>query len=604
MASRNIANMHLFLEMKKKFPDLPEDMLRNHVILYAQDQDKCISLLQKHSKSHFHSSQAFSDIRLSDSKMKSKKNIDLEVNCDQETESSNINAIIWQNNKNNNTNIGIVGKESFNIPSHISNKNNVDSNAINLSTKSSYLNAPLKPEVQSAPVFSNNDRPFTDIYKSAPVSSHTALCHIPNNQNADNRMMFSTTKEHTILPLEPSVVKESSTNSSDSCEIEPSKRHAVCLSITPSFPFSQQPINVHGSSVCTSHSSRPGRHTTSLNLQLQPQSSDAYPVEISTIPTNIGSPCNYRDFGSHLQISVGSQGATFTALRLQRPHVPQSQHSPNQLPVTNQASFNVSQPSSQAQDSKGYKFPTHLQEVSNSVKENSELFHEKNRYAVDKLSKIVTNKEHCISNIKLENLLSENKIPSKHLNEETNFLHGYQASPDYILAVKKHQKARLDLVQDELNKEKSICSNLKFEINKLEQDIAQRQEKKISFSYAELLQKLKEENRKLTLECNDLIMEYDISSKEQIPLGVTDEDFYSNIFTGPNDGLTCHSKREKYKKHVPHTQDKLKSSYSDDDDDEKNHWKCKNCTFANHPALQKCEMCELPKNSGSFFCDS
>lgn len=601
MASRNIANMHLFLEMKKKFPDLPEDMLRNHVILYAQDQDKCVSLLQKQSKHHFHSSQAFSDIRLSESKMKSKKNIDLDVICDQESESSNINAIFWQNNRNNNGNIGFVGKESFNVPPHVSNKNNIDANAIHLSTNPSNLNVPLKPEIQSAPVFSNNDRPFTDIYRSAPVSSHTALCHIPNNQNADNRMMFSTTKEHTILPLESSKVKKSSINSSDSREIESSKRHAVCLSITPSFPFSQQPMNVHGSSVCTSsHSSRPGRHTTSLNLQLQPQSSDAYPVEISTIPTNIGSPCNYRDFGSHLQISVGSQGATFTALRLQRPHMPQSQHSSNQLPVTNQASFNVSQPSSQAQNSKGYQFPTRLQEVSSSIKESND---EKNRYAVDKLSKIMSDKDHCISNIKLENLQSEDRIPSKHLNEETNFLHGYQASPDYILAVKKHQKARLDLVKEELNKEKTMCSNLKFEINKLEQEIAQRQEKKISFSYAELLQKLKEENRKLTLECNDLIMEYDISSKEQIPLGVTDEDFYSNIFTGPNDGLTCHSKREKCKKRVAQSQNKLNSSYSDDDD-EKNPWKCKNCTFANHPALQKCEMCELPKNSGSFFCDS
>lgn len=44
-----------------------------------------------------------------------------------------------------------------------------------------------------------------------------------------------------------------------------------------------------------------------------------------------------------------------------------------------------------------------------------------------------------------------------------------------------------------------------------------------------------------------------------------------------------------------------KSSFEEDEDDEQNHWRCKKCTFANHPALEKCEMCEMPKTSGKFL---
>lgn len=30
--------------------------------------------------------------------------------------------------------------------------------------------------------------------------------------------------------------------------------------------------------------------------------------------------------------------------------------------------------------------------------------------------------------------------------------------------------------------------------------------------------------------------------------------------------------------------------------DESNKWQCSNCTFANHPAIDVCEMCQLPKS--------
>ena len=35
---------------------------------------------------------------------------------------------------------------------------------------------------------------------------------------------------------------------------------------------------------------------------------------------------------------------------------------------------------------------------------------------------------------------------------------------------------------------------------------------------------------------------------------------------------------------------------STDTQDESNKWQCPNCTFANHPAINVCEMCQLPKS--------
>lgn len=44
-----------------------------------------------------------------------------------------------------------------------------------------------------------------------------------------------------------------------------------------------------------------------------------------------------------------------------------------------------------------------------------------------------------------------------------------------------------------------------------------------------------------------------------------------------------------------------KNKKSVEDDDEKNQWLCEKCSFANHPALEICEMCELPKNAGRLL---
>lgn len=579
MASRNIANMHLFLEMKKKFPYLPEDTLRGYVFLYSEDQNKCLSLLQKESDNLFHRSQQFSDFRLLENK-NYKFNEKMKGNPDIAFDNENLNIPFQPNKTSMSDNSNINNNFCQNNAYICAEKSSSNGGAVHLPSKSAKLSPATKSESQSAPVLGSSERPFISIYKSIPESSHGSL-NASYDQNYHNRMIFSTTKEHIIQPPEASNDIEISPSSSNA---DPSKKHAVKLSITPALPFHQQQMNVYSNSVSTStsHSSRPGRHTTSVNFQLQPPSSEQYPIEITTIPTNIEKPCNSRDFGSHVQISVDAQGTTFTALRLQRPTASQNpsvDYSFNHQSM-NESHFKSSQTSSQDLNSK-------FEQESSSVRDSH--FKQKSRhFALD------SDEDYNYS------FNSSDKFKEDHKKElfiPVKFGHGFQNSPNYTQAVKKRQREQLKYIQGEINKGKATYSKLKSEIQRMEQQLDGR-----SFSsYNEVIKKLKEENRLLQLECNSLLMEYDLSSKGQIPVGVTDEDFYSNIFKGPNDDIALYSYNDK---NASQEERISQSQTTEDEFDEKNKWKCNKCTFVNHPSLEYCELCEISKNSGSFFDDS
>lgn len=554
MASRDIANMHLFLDLKKKFPYLPDETLRSCISLFAEDKEKCINLLQKESENHYHPSQPFSDFRLPESKVNSMKNDYMQL--------------VENPNEGSFTSINLqhLDMPTFNkkIPPG-SGRSSSYAGVVQFPGKLLNPDMSSKPDSFSAPVITSSEKPFNNMYKQSSVSSHSSFKQTPSNQN--NQIMFHTTKNHII---EEPMSHESTAYIPVSREPELSKKHAVKLSITPSFPFPQQHANVFNNPVCatSSQSSKPGRHTTSLNFQLQPQTSDQFPLEISTIPTNIGNSCNSRDFGSHVQISIGSQGATFTAVRLQRPSYTQAQNTFH-LPVTEECPEEC-MPSSQVQNSNIFSFPNQRIQLSPKLGINQSLRYPYREQGFNKNS---------------------NVYASNQPNAPTGSFSSYPSSHDYILAVKNHQIAQLDLILSELEKEKFLCSQLRTEVNKMEQEVIQRNVATTSFSYAEELQKLREEVRNLSVEISCLSMEVD--SAGQIPLGVTDEDFYANIFTGPNGALSHDISRSSM-------ENKNQSSF-EDDDDERNGWRCKNCTFANHPALEKCEICELPKNLGSFF---
>lgn len=380
----------------------------NFLFQYAEDQSKCVSLLQKESKNQFHSSKKFPDFRLPESKTRRKKYQNMKIDPDQAQNSPNCNTAFLKDNIGNKVMLNNSDMLEPVLDKH-SNTSHISS-TINLPLKPSNLNIPVRYDAKSAPVLGNHKKPFENIYQESS-SSHPIVSETPSELS--NRMMFSTTKEHTIVPLD--------TPKEDKDSFE-KPRHAVKLSITPSFPFPQQQMSVYTSAVTasTSQSSKPGRHTTSLNLQLQPHSADPYPVEISTMPTNVGNPCDFRDFGSHLQISVGAQGATFTALRLQRP--------PNQsMNQIEQTSYNVSTSSSQPQDSKVFKFSTtQLRQVSDSSRHENRG----DKYDSD-FSRLVSDNEYQPGYTQKTSLRPRMENNSENVTFQPNPGNSFQGSPGY-----------------------------------------------------------------------------------------------------------------------------------------------------------------------------
>ena len=104
-----------------------------------------------------------------------------------------------------------------------------------------------------------------------------------------------------------------------------------------------------------------------------------------------------------------------------------------------------------------------------------------------------------------------------------------------MTALKTHQMTRLEHIRNETTKLKLYLDGLKADVTKLE---AQRlRDRNEDSEWAQKVTKLREENRALRIECHCLSMEVDLYASGQMPLGVTDPNFYRNIPPGPNGPL-------------------------------------------------------------------
>ncbi|KAG8123744.1 putative TGF-beta-activated kinase 1 and MAP3K7-binding protein [Naja naja] len=134
----------------------------------------------------------------------------------------------------------------------------------------------------------------------------------------------------------------------------------------------------------------------------------------------------------------------------------------------------------------------------------------------------------------------------------------------YTQALLVHQKARMERLQRELEIQKKKLDKLKSEVNEMENNLTRR--------------RLKRSN-----------------SASQIPSVVGPHfnpsaihNFYDNIgFLGP-----VPPKPKADQKSVV----KTPKTVPDTEEDEGAQWNCTACTFLNHPALNRCEQCEMPRH--------
>ncbi|KAM4683639.1 TGF-beta-activated kinase 1 and MAP3K7-binding protein 3 isoform 8-T13 [Amazona ochrocephala] len=178
--------------------------------------------------------------------------------------------------------------------------------------------------------------------------------------------------------------------------------------------------------------------------------------------------------------------------------------------------------------------------------------------------------------------------------------HKYQRSSSsgsddyaYTQALLLHQRARMERLAKELKLEKEELERLKAEVNGMEHDLMQRRLRRVSCTTAiptpEEMTRLRSLNRQLQINVDCTLKEVDLlQSRGNFDPKATCN-FYDNIEPGPVVPPKPYKKEhQSSSKQTPRTQPR-------DEDFEGAPWNCDSCTFLNHPALNRCEQCEMPR---------
>ncbi|XP_042529568.1 TGF-beta-activated kinase 1 and MAP3K7-binding protein 2 [Dipodomys spectabilis] len=161
----------------------------------------------------------------------------------------------------------------------------------------------------------------------------------------------------------------------------------------------------------------------------------------------------------------------------------------------------------------------------------------------------------------------------------------------YTQALLLHQKARMERLQRELEIQKKKLDKLKSEVNEMENNLTRRRLKRSNsisqIPSLEEMQQLRSCNRQLQIDIDCLTKEIDLFQARGPHFNPSAiHNFYDNIgFVGP---VPPKPKDQRSAIKTPKTQDT--------EDDEGAQWNCTACTFLNHPALIRCEQCEMPRH--------
>uniref|UniRef100_A0A4X2LGG2 TGF-beta activated kinase 1 (MAP3K7) binding protein 3 n=1 Tax=Vombatus ursinus TaxID=29139 RepID=A0A4X2LGG2_VOMUR len=196
----------------------------------------------------------------------------------------------------------------------------------------------------------------------------------------------------------------------------------------------------------------------------------------------------------------------------------------------------------------------------------------------------------------------------------------------YTQALLLHQRARMERLAKQLKLEEDELERLKAEVNGMEHDLMQRRLRRVSCTTAiptpEEMTRLRSMNRQLQINVDCTLKEVDLLQSRGNFDPKAMNNFYDNIQPGPvvppkpskketSDPCTTERKARRISvtskvqldpldsqattadEHAPPKQ--TPRTQPQDEDFEGAPWNCESCTFLNHPALNRCEQCEMPR---------
>ncbi|XP_030640345.1 TGF-beta-activated kinase 1 and MAP3K7-binding protein 3 [Chanos chanos] len=164
----------------------------------------------------------------------------------------------------------------------------------------------------------------------------------------------------------------------------------------------------------------------------------------------------------------------------------------------------------------------------------------------------------------------------------------------YTQALLLHQRARMERLMKELFAERQKLEQLKQEVNDMEYDVLQRRFRRVNSSSLiprpEEMTMMRSLNRQLQIDIDCTLKETDLLQSRGKLDPKTMSNFYDNIQPGPVVPPKPHVKKAE-RGHGS----KPVGGAQRDEDFEGAQWNCESCTFLNHPALNRCEQCEMPR---------
>ncbi|XP_063299401.1 TGF-beta-activated kinase 1 and MAP3K7-binding protein 2 [Pelobates fuscus] len=163
---------------------------------------------------------------------------------------------------------------------------------------------------------------------------------------------------------------------------------------------------------------------------------------------------------------------------------------------------------------------------------------------------------------------------------------------EYTQALLVHQKARMERLHRELEMQKKKLDKLKTEVNEMENNLTRRRLNRSNsvsqIPSLEEMQQLRSCNRQLQIDIDCLTKEIDLFQARGPHFNPSAiHNFYDNIgFLGPV------PPKPKDQRSIIKTQ----KNVPDTEEDEGAQWNCTACTFLNHPALNRCEQCDMPRH--------
>ncbi|ODM90913.1 TGF-beta-activated kinase 1 and MAP3K7-binding protein 2, partial [Orchesella cincta] len=151
------------------------------------------------------------------------------------------------------------------------------------------------------------------------------------------------------------------------------------------------------------------------------------------------------------------------------------------------------------------------------------------------------------------------------------------------------------------DKLRTAITDRKHLLTKLQTEIVQLRSQLQLNPFSEL-EKLKQENQRLRIECDFMAREVDLYENGSVPLGETSEEFYQGINPGQSvDALFGITNNRRKIGNVPpprppppkflHSPDAMGSGVGGQSPD--GEWRCSMCTFQNHRDLDFCEQCNM-----------